>query len=203
MRTTLPDRNRPAAVLLCSVDAVFREHLTRLLSESGDYRTVVTAGPAEALCRVVEQPPDLFICSHEPPGMDGIGLVTALRANVWVSVLLAAKNWTPELAKAAVTAKVAAFLTIYPTQAELSKALHEAKARMEHEDELGRKLHDVEQRLIDRKLIEKAKGLVMERDRISEDAAFRLMRNQAMTRRISMAKLAEGLLTKTYRPDLP
>jgi response regulator NasT len=52
-------------------------------------------------------------------------------------------------------------------------------------------------------VIEKAKGLLMERERVSEDAAFKLMRNQSMTRRISMAQLAEELLKKNVRPGSP
>jgi len=74
-------------------------------------------------------------------------------------------------------------------------AIYEARARMEHEDKLRSKLQDLEQHLADRKLIEKAKGLLMEQERISEDAAFRLMRSRSMAYRISMAKLA-GCLQK-------
>lgn len=190
-------------MLVCSSDLVFRGHLTRLLTELGSYRTVTAQRATEALGRGLEQPPDLCICFHEPPALDGIGLVTELRRNVWVPVLLAAQNWTPELAKAAVTAGVAAFITSYPAAAELSMALYEARARMEHEDTLRKKLQDVEQRLADRKLLEKAKGLLMEREKISEEAAFKLMRGQSMTRRISMAKLAEELITGSVRPGSP
>lgn len=181
-------------MLICSPDPVFRDHLTRLLNTIGGYRTAASSSPAAALQSALEQPPDLLICSHEPALCDGLTLVTSLRGKVWVPVVLAARSWTPELVKSAVAAGVAAFLASFPTEAELTHALLEARIRLEHEDLLRTKLRESEQHLADRKVIEKAKGLLMEREQISEDAAFKLMRNQSMTRRISMAKLAEELL---------
>lgn len=190
-------------MLICSPDPVFQDHLTRLLAAIGGYRAAVSASPAAALQQALEQPPDLLICSHEPALCDGLALTASLRGKVWVPVLLAAKNWTPELAKAAVAEGVAAFLASFPTAAELAHALLEARIRWVHEDLLRTKLRESEQRLADRKVIEKAKGLLMERERISEDAAFKLMRSQSMTRRITMAKLAEELLKKDVPPGSP
>lgn len=188
-------------MLICSTDPVFRDHLIHLLEAIGGYRPVVSVSPSAARQYAVEQPPDLLICNHDPALCDGVALTESLHGKVWVPVLLAARSWTPEMVKAAVAAGVAAFLTNFPVESELVHALFEAHARLEHEDLLRTRLCEAEQRLADRKVIEKAKGLLMEREGVSEDAAFKLMRNQAMTRRISMAKLAEGLLTKTYRPD--
>ena len=182
-------------MLICSPDPVFRDHLTRLLDAIGGYRPALSSSPSAALQHALEQPPDLLICSHDPALSDGLALTRSLQGKVWVPVVLAAKTWTPELVKAAVAAGVAAFLASFPTEAELAHALLEARIRLEHEDLLRTKLRESEQRLADRKVIEKAKGMLMERDGISEDAAFKLMRGQAMTRRISMARLAEELLT--------
>lgn len=194
---------RSGAVLLCADDALFCDRLTGLLATLGSCWNVITTDPAGALRQALEQQPALLICNHEPPAMDGIGLVSALRSKMEVPVLLAARSWSAELVKAAVAAGTAAFLTSDPTQAELSMALFEAQARMEYEEQQGRKLRDVEQRLADRKLIEKAKGILMEQQKISEDAAFRLMRSRAMSSRVSMAQLAEELLTKSGQPGWP
>ncbi|MDD2499415.1 MAG: ANTAR domain-containing protein [Geobacter sp.] len=203
MKTPLTDRSGTATVLICSPDPVFRDHLTRLLEAVGGYRFVLSNSPAAALQYALEQPPDLLVCSHDPALCDGLALVASLRGKVWVPVVLAAKSWTPELVKVAVAEGVAAFLASFPTETELAHALIEARIRLEHEDLLRTKLRESEQRLADRKVIEKAKGLLMERDGISEDAAFKLMRGQSMSRRISMAQLAEELLKKSVLPDLP
>lgn len=190
-------------MLICSPDPVFRDHLTRLLDVIGGYRAAISGSSSTALQHALEQPPDLLICSHDPALCDGLALTRSLRGKVWVPVLLAARTWTPELVKAAVAEGIAAFLTSFPSEAELIHALLEARARLEYEDVLRTKLRESEQRLADRKVIEKAKGLLMERDGISEDAAFKLLRRQSMTRRISMAKLSEELLISNARPGLP
>ena len=190
-------------MLICSPDPVFQDHLARLLEAIGGYRPALSAGSDAALQYALQQPPELLICSHDPVRCDGIALTGALQGKVWVPVILAAHPWTQELVKTAVAAGVAAFLTSFPAESELRHALLEARARLEHEDSLRGKLRESEQRLADRKVIEKAKGFLMERERISEDAAFKLMRSQSMTRRISMALLAEELLKKKLPPGLP
>lgn len=203
MKTKLSDRCGAATVLICTPDTVLQEQLTRLLEAIGGYRVTVAVDAATALKQALQEPPELLVCSHEPMLFDGIALVTALRGKVWVPVVMATQNWSPELAKAAVAAGVAAFLTSYPTQAELTVALLQARLRLEQEDHLQAKVLELEQRLADRKVIEKAKGLLMAEEQLTEDAAFKRMRSQSMARRISMAKLAEELITKTARPDSP
>jgi len=59
---------------------------------------------------------------------------------------------------------------------------------------LKERVRELEQRLAERKLIEKAKGVVMLTKQLSEEQAFRMLRSEAMDRRISLAKLAEELL---------
>ncbi len=60
--------------------------------------------------------------------------------------------------------------------------------------QLRRQVAELEQRLTERKLIERAKGLLMTRKLLNEEQAFRTMRSEAMRRRISLAQLAEELL---------
>lgn len=203
MKTKTTDRDGAATALICTPDTVLRDHLTRLLSELNVGRTLYAENTVAAERLALQELPGLLICGHDPQKNDGLALVMALQGKVWLPVILAAAHWDAELVKAAVVAGVAAFLTSYPSQAELSKALLEAQARFEHEELLRTKLQDLEQRLADRKMIEKAKGLLMEREQLSEDAAFKKMRGQSMMRRISMARLAEELITKMLRPDLP
>ena len=203
MKSDATDRHRPETVLVCIQAAVVKNHLLRLLGEIGGYCMVTAADSAEALKHALEHAPDLLVCSHELSVMDGLALAQSLRGKVRVPVLLTTHAWSPELVKAAVDAGVAAFLTNYPTQAELSLAMLQAKDRLIHEEVLGKRVQELEQQLSDRKLIEKAKGLLMERERISEDAAFRMMRNLAMTRRISISVLAHELLTKNCRQGSP
>lgn len=203
MKTKTTDRGGAATALICTPDIVLRDHLTRFLTELGVGRVLYAENAVAAERLALQELPGLLICGHDPQKNDGLALVTALQGKVWLPVILSAAHWDAELVKAAVAAGVAAFLTSYPSPAELGKALLEARARFDQEELLRTKLQDLEQRLADRKVIEKAKGLLMEREQLSEDAAFKKMRGQSMMRRISMARLAEELITKMLRPDLP
>lgn len=203
MKTRSSDRGGAATVLICTPDSVLREHLTRLVTELNAGCALLAENTMVAERLALQELPGLVICGHDPQKNDGLALVAALRGKVWLPVILAAPHWDAALVKAASAVGVAAFLTSYPTQAELAKALLEAPVRFEQEELLRSQLKDLEQRLADRKLIEKAKGLLMEREQLSEDAAFKKMRGQSMMRRISMAKLAEELITHLLRPDLP
>jgi len=66
---------------------------------------------------------------------------------------------------------------------------------------LKERVRELEQRLAERKLIEKAKGVVMLTKQLSEEQAFRMLRSEAMDRRISLAKLAEELLDSKTRGE--
>ncbi len=203
MKTTSSDRGGAATVLICTPDTVQQEYLVRLLAEHNAGRALCAGDAVMAERLALQELPGLVICCHDPQKINGLALVMNLQGKVRLPVILSAAQWDAELVKAAVTAGVAAFLTSYPTQAELTKALVEAHARFEQEELLRSQLKELEQRLADRKLIEKAKGLLMEREQLSEDAAFKKMRGQSMMRRISMARLAEELITNMLRPDLP
>lgn len=192
-----------ATALICSTDPVFREHIVRLLTEVGSFTCLTAATVNVARQMALDQLPGLLVMAHDPPEFDAVALTSALRKQLWVPVLFAAQTWSVELSKAAVAAGAAAFVSRFPGAEELSKAVFEAGARLEHDDLLRTKLRETEQRLADRKLIEKAKGLVMERDRISENEAFKRLRSQSMARRISMAILAEELVAENVKPGSP
>lgn len=107
---------------------------------------------------------------------------------------MASNKWNPTLAKAALSAGYDAFLSIPATAESLNLALLQAEAQYCHHRHLDNQVAELEQRLEERKLIEKAKGLVMAQRKLSEEEAFRSMRTESMRRRISMARLAEELL---------
>ncbi|GEM_PF-759027 len=192
-----------ATVLICATDPVFRSHLERLLHDFGWSQCFSVSCGKDALKLALERLPGLVVVAHEPPELNGIELIAAIMEKLWVPVLFSAPFWTTELSKVAVAAGAATFITRFPTSEELSKAICEADSRLEHDEQLRNRLQESERRLEERKVIEKAKGLLMERERICESEAFKRMRSQSMTRRISMAKLAEELITGSVRQGLP
>ena len=76
---------------------------------------------------------------------------------------------------------------------DLTAVLKWSQAQSSSVGELRRKLHRVETKLAERTDVERAKGVIMKSRGIDEDAAYRLMRNQAMQRGMSMAKIARAV----------
>lgn len=195
MTTAMSHTGNTATALICSPDPVFCDHLSQLLrSPALEYHSRHAVTTEEAVQLAVTLLPQLIIVEHRPPELDGISLAARIRKQLWTPVLLAATTWDRTLLKTAVSSGIAAFITRFPSESELRKTIFEAEVRLEHDDQLAKRLGEVEQKLSERKVIEKAKGLLMERDGISENDAFKAMRSQSMTRRISMAKLAEEIL---------
>lgn len=195
MTTAMSHTGNTATALICSPDPVFCDHLAQLLhSPALQYHSRYAATPEEALQLAIVLLPRLVIVEHRPPDLDGISLAGQIRKQLWTPVLLAAQTWDKALLKIAVSDGVAAFITRFPGESELRKAIFEAEVRLDHDDLLAKRLREVEQKLSERKVIEKAKGLLMERDGINENEAFKVLRSQSMARRISMAKLAEEII---------
>ena len=203
MKTPPRDTGSTATGLICSPDPVFRDHLERLLQQAAIGRCHAATDHNSALRLAFELIPGLVVVDHLPPGLDGIKLVHELRKKLRIPILFTAASWECELSNAAITAGAAAFITRFPTLTELHKTLCEARSRLVYDGLLRDKLRDTEQRLEERKVIEKAKGLVMEREGISENEAFKKLRSQSMARRVSMAKLAEELITAAGLPGWP
>jgi response regulator NasT len=141
-----------------------------------------------------EQLPDSILVVHDPPASDGRALAGQIQGNYTCPLVLAAGHWDRELAKAATSAGYAAFLGIPATGISLALVLLQAEAGHNELRYLKDRVAELEQRLAERKLVEKAKGMVMLQQQLSEEQAFRALRSEAMHRRISLARLAEELL---------
>lgn len=128
---------------------------------------------------------------------DGDGLVAASEVAAECPVVLLTSRTGDELTERAVQAGVMAYLVKPLRRAELAPTLDLAIARFGEARALR-------QRLEDRKLIERAKGLLMSRYGLTEEGAFHRLRRVAMDRRESMAAVARSLLvSESVTRDVP
>lgn len=129
--------------------------------------------------------PDVAIVAVGLPDGDGITTATALAASY--PVVLLTSHTDGELIGRAVEAGVMGYLVKPLRRAELAPTLELAIARF-------RETRQLRQRLEERKVIERAKGVLMTRFRLSEEEAFRRLRRTAMDRREPMVAVARSLL---------
>ena len=113
----------------------------------------------------------------------------------WPVVVLALSS-DPRFVTAAIAAGAAGYLIAPFTRARLLPTLELATARIAEISELRADVNELKERLDTRKVVERAKGLLMSQRQLSEQAAFRLIQRTAMDRRTSMRAVADAIASQ-------
>ena len=152
---------------------------------------------AEALAMVTRAHPDVAIFAVGLPDGDGVAAAAGVITATNCPVVLFTSHTQDDLVARAQAAGVMAYLVKPLRPAELAPALDLAIARF-------RETRELKQTLEERKVIERAKGRLMERLRLSEDEAFRRLRRAAMNSRRPMVEIARAVLvSESVTEDLP
>lgn len=166
--------------------------------KAAGFDVVVTTPDARTLLdRVAELAPDAIIIASESPTRDtleALAFVTERRPRPIVMFTGDGANAT---IAAALRAGVTAYIVDGVDAARLKPILDVAIARFDQERALRAELRDAKDRLAERKVIERAKGVLMREKGIGEDEAFALLRKLAMDRNRRLAEIAQQVLDVT------
>jgi two-component system, response regulator PdtaR len=146
-----------------------------------------------ALCGTAR--PDLVITDIKMPDMDGIDAATQLYHNGPVPVILVSAFNDPEFIRRAEADHVLAYLVKPIKQADLEPAIAIAMRRFEQFQALRKETSDLKQALEDRKVIEKAKGILMKKAGLDEHDAFRRLQKLASDKNRKLVDIAQMILT--------
>ena len=165
-----------------------RDYFQQILPLLG-HQVVATAEDGRDLveqCRALK--PDLVITDIKMPDMDGIDAATHLYQEAPVPVILVSAYHEPELIARAEADHILGYLVKPIKQSDLEPAIALAVRRSDQFRVLRQEAVDLRQALEDRKLIERAKGLLMKKVGLDEQEAFRRLQKLAMdgNRRIAM-----------------
>ena len=189
------DRQRqqqPLRIVVAEDEALIRMDLVEMLAREG-YEVVGEAANGEAAIALVrEHKPDLALFDVKMPIKDGITAAQELRGEVPIVMLTAFSQ--RELIERANDAGVMAYLVKPFTISDLIPAIEVARTRFFERALLESEVATLEGKLEARKLVERAKGLLMQRHGLSEGEAFTWIQRGAMDRRLSMVELARELL---------
>lgn len=158
----------------------------QVVGEAADGRTTLE------LARTLR--PDLVIMDIKMPEMDGIAAAEALTAERLAPVLLLTAFSESDLIARATQAGVSYYLVKPFREAELLPAIEIALSRYREFVDLQREVTDLKDALETRKIVERAKGVLMETQEISEAEAFHRIRKASMDSRKSMRQVAEAIL---------
>jgi two-component system, response regulator PdtaR len=185
----------PKRVLIAEDEALIRLDLREMLREEG-YEVVGEAADGEqAVTLAVELVPDLVICDVKMPKMDGITAAAQIASKRIAPVVILTAFSQRDLIERARDAGAMAYLVKPFQKRDLFPAIEMATSRFAEIRALESEVTNLRERLEARKLIERAKGVLMSEHRMSEPEAFRWIQRAAMDNRTSMRAVAELVLS--------
>lgn len=185
---------RSLRVLIAEDEALIRLDLKEMLLEEGFDVVAEVSDGATAVRMARELRPDLAILDLKMPVMDGIQAAEHITNERLSAVLVLTAFSQRDLIDAARRAGAMAYLVKPFQKHDLLPAIEIAAQRFADLQGLKDEVGDLTDRLEARKLVERAKGLLQEREQLSEPAAFRFLQKTAMERRLSMRAVAEQVI---------
>jgi len=183
-------------ILIADDEAVIRLGLRTMLEEQG-YTVVGEAGDGtRALDLVRRLRPDLVFLDIKMPGVDGLEAAQALLAQRAVPVIILTAYADREFVDRAKNAGVLAYLVKPVRESDLRPAIEVALARFREIRALGEEIGGLEGALAARKLVERAKGVLMRRRGLDETSAFAHIQREARSTRRTMKDIAEEILAE-------
>ena len=148
--------------------------------------------------------PDLVLMDVRMPHLSGLEAAEQIHRERPVPIIIVTAYSDAETLDRAVSAPVFHYLVKPVTAAQLSAAIAIAEARHQEWLRERQESEDLRKRLDDRKVIERAKGILMEREGISESAAYRVLQRTSQSRNMTMADLSRSLLAaeELMRPQV-
>jgi len=182
----------PRRVLIAEDEALIRLDLAEMLAEEG-FEVVGEAGDGEeAVALAKKLKPDLVILDVKMPKMDGIDAAAQIVSEQIAPVVMLTAFSQRDLIERARDAGAMAYLVKPFSPADLLPAIELAVARYAEMIALREEVSDITERLETRKLVDRAKGLLMTNQKMTEPDAFRWIQRTAMDRRTSMQAVAQA-----------
>ncbi|UCH34197.1 MAG: response regulator [Armatimonadota bacterium] len=181
-------------VLIADDESVIRMDLSEMLTEAGYEVAAAVATGEEAIAKARSERPDVAIVDIKMPGMDGIDAARVMIEEEICAVVLLTAYGQPELVQRAREAGVFGYVTKPFEERDLLPAIEIARSRYEEVMELKGQVGNLEEAIETRKLVERAKGILMDGHGLTEREAYRRIQQESMNRRKSMREIAEAVI---------
>jgi response regulator NasT len=195
IRNSLPAKLKdPLRIVVADDELDMRDYFRKSLSRLGHQ----VVGVAQTGRELVEQcqalQPDLMITDIKMPDMDGIEAAIHIYRERPVPVILVSAFHDPELIARAAADHILGYLVKPIKQADLEAMIALAMRRFEQFQALRQEAADLRQALEDRKVIERAKGILMTRGPMEEADAFRRLQKLASERNRRLIEIAQSIV---------
>lgn len=189
-------------IIVAEDDSLQRMDLKEELERQG-YLVVGDTGDGQSAINLArELRPDLVVMDYKMPQLNGVDAAETLTRESIAPVLLMTAYSDQALIDRAKEVGVVSYVNKPWRQADLKPAIEIALARFAQYREMAEKVKDLEERLATRRVVEQAKGLLMKKQGLSEQDAFRTIQKLSMNKRKSMREIAEAILLTQEIGDL-
>jgi two-component system, response regulator PdtaR len=188
-------------ILIAEDETIIRLDLKHLLERGGFEVCAEARDGEEAVALAASEQPDLAVLDVKMPRLDGIEAARRILAERPIPIVMLTAYGQEELVARAVEAGVFGYLVKPFREDDLLPAIHAARARHAELEALREEAESLAEALATRKVVERAKGLLMERDGLSEQDAFARLRRASQVSGRPMKVVAEALIA-TYAPEL-
>ncbi|RNF28559.1 response regulator [Massilia aurea] len=164
------------------------------LLESG--YDLIASLPADVFLpeRIAQLQPDLIIADSESDARDVLEHIVIATRDARRPIVLFTEDDTPASMDAAMDAGVSAYIVAGLQAERVKPVLDVALARFRREQKLLDELSDTRQKLAERKTVDRAKGLLMNRYSLTEEQAYQRLRTLAMNKNLKLAEVAQRLI---------
>lgn len=186
--------------LLAHANPEQRAQLNKALTELG-HEVVCNCDCCHELVSCVHSssPPDLIVTGVDLVDGDGIATLVGLGDEFAIPAIVVTQRTSLQVVERAMLDHVMAYL-IEPVEVrEVKPTIHLVLKRFAQFQELQDEVHSLREALNDRKVIERAKGLLMKQEDIDEDTAYKKLRRMATDGRIRMVEVAQRLLDREMK----
>ena len=187
-------------VVIAEDEAIIRLDLRETLEEEG-YEVVAETGRGDRAVELVrEHRPDLAILDIKMPGVDGLEASRLISGEKLCPVVLLTAFSQREIVEQARDAGALAYIVKPFQKSDLVPAIEVALGRFREIQLLANEVGALEEQLETRKVIDRAKGVLMDKSGLSESEAYAFIQRAAMSERARMRDIADRILAGTLLP---
>jgi len=180
--------------VLCIHDEELLGSLKKRLKDQGCAEIIASGSAEELYANALASRPEIAVLEYTAAERDLNQTVKKLWDQVGIPIIMLAESQELEAVQRWGEGVLSTILTKPVREEELLAAVRLSVAAARRVEQLKEEISTLKENIETRKVVEKAKGRLMERDRLTEAEAFRRMQRLAMDRRISMRQLAEAIL---------
>jgi two-component system, response regulator / RNA-binding antiterminator len=181
-------------VLVVDESAARAEMLRAALTLAGHEVTASLTSPLALLKTIEQLQPDVIVIDTDSPSRDVLEHLVMISQHTPRPVVMFTSDGSRETIRAVTRAGVAAYVVDGLDESRIKTIVEVAVARFEERQDLRDQLEEANTKLAERKLIERAKGLLMKSRNLDEESAFAALRKAAMDRKLKLSEVAQRIV---------